>query len=101
VFHIKLSHINKNIPNGTIQRQNEKNKISARTFLFSILLIFLKNKTIRRNIHKTIQAKLKLYQYGEININSSLLLTGNNQKINTKLKYVHKKYINTINNGNR
>jgi len=42
-FPTKLSHNNKNIQRGTMLREKAKKNISAQIFLFSVVLIFLKN----------------------------------------------------------
>ena len=61
-FPIKLSPKAKNTPNGINDNVIEKNNISARTLLFSGLLMLEKNIIIDIATHNIIQTKWKWYQ---------------------------------------
>lgn len=56
----KLSPKRRNIPKGTSDKENAKKKISIQIFLFSLVLIFLKNMKRAITIPNNTPAKLNL-----------------------------------------
>jgi hypothetical protein len=61
VVQIKLSPNKRNIHKGTRERVNEKKRMSARIFLFSLLLIFLRKTITAIKMPSRMPAKLNLY----------------------------------------
>gem|GEM_PF-1854649 len=91
VIPTKLSPIKRNNHKGTKDNANEKNKISHRIFLFSILTIFLRNTDIETNIPIKSPVKWNLYPYGESNCTNSELLVGKIPTSKIKLTYDQRK----------
>lgn len=102
-FHMKLSPKAKKTPNGINDNVIEKNKMSARTLLFSGLLILEKNIIIDIATHNIIQTKWKWYQYGfNMSIKACRVLgTIIHWLFKKKYTYAHKRYVMMIATGNR
>ena len=102
-FHMKSSQNAKKIHNGINDNAIEKNKISARTLLFSALFIVAKNIIIDIAIPSNIQTKWKWYQYGFSISNTASQVLGNivHWLFKKKYAYAHEMYVIIIASGNR
>ena len=102
-FHIKLSQKAKKTHSGINDNVIEKNKISARIFLFSGLFMLEKNIIMDIATHNSNQTKWKWYQYGFSISNKACRVLGImvHWLFKKKYTYAHKIYVIIIATGNR